>query len=199
MINEDIIREVIKISKDRLREFNKTKPGDIHKSLSSLFVAGLGDFLKNSFSKEHHRCQIQNIKEGKRIKGEWLLDIAIVHLKELNLNKPIKYIDKIEVAVESEFDSGIESFFDDFCKLLIIDSPIKIFINGVKRKNNKDPYVESRMQIIHQILKDQQDLYSTYLICFVDHPMHWRKPNIPYVCIKQISNTIASQKINDFV
>jgi hypothetical protein len=199
MISKKEIAELIKISLERLPEFNKYKDGDIHKSLSSLFVAELGNLLKIKYADKCYDCKFQNITNGKRVKGEWMLDIALVHLKELNINRQIQYINKIEVAVESEFNPGIRYFIDDFCKLLIIDSPLKIFINGVKRINNKDSYVESRMQIIHQILKDQQDLYSNYFICFVDHPMHWRNTNIPYVCIKQISNTIASQKINDFV
>ena len=158
--------------------------GKKHRHLSKAFVARIGTHFKNKFATAYSETRFQDYKDGKGIKGEWLLDIVVVNMRKTDY-KQVPYPDEIEVAIESEFAPGQKAFIDDFSKLLHIKATNKIYINGIK-SSNKEKYIAERMALIRELFVNRSD-QSDYTICFVDHPYGWEKGKDPFVQIEKIS------------
>jgi hypothetical protein len=115
--------------------FENKKAGHVNKILSSIFVSELGQMIFNELINDKANYQLNVIKvfieENKISKkgGEWLFDVSIVKTRTVEEPYSGKTVTKqlyegLEWAIESEFDPGLESFTEDFSKLLVVKTKI---------------------------------------------------------------------------
>ncbi|HWJ26870.1 MAG TPA: hypothetical protein VNS32_10035 [Flavisolibacter sp.] len=171
----------------------EVNPGKYHNLLSKSFVASVGNQLMEIYKEIDCDLCFRNWNYEKQIgiSGEWLLDIVIA--KRRPINDRVGYIHELILALESEMAAGSKAFVDDFSKLLVVNAPIKVYINGVEAKDKKSRYIESRLKLIQDILANYNN-NDKYYICFVDHPSVWPKIDKPLVIVEDmISNTFQMQ------
>lgn len=113
---------------------------------------------------------LQDDKDGyRRCSGEWLLDATWTSPKESN-DISFNLITQIHCALECESNKNNDEFYKDFSKLLVIQSPIKIFAGGLdQQKGDHMRYIEERIHQVESLLlsselRRQESMTDWYLV-----------------------------------
>ncbi len=168
---EVMIKRALVNAMNQVQKYEKVTD---NKLKSSIFVYMLSKEFRNKMDKKY-KINVVGFDEAnrKRKPGEWLLDIAIT--EEIQIQDPEKMLSKVDMsykmvwAIESELDSGIKAFADDFGKLLCVKSENYLFLNGLNQKTEKGrlKYIKRRTATIVDMKKDaKMDLKNYYLAFF---------------------------------
>jgi len=130
-------------SKDNFPQSNSLK--------SSLFVSEFASTVyEEFFNYPANKRNVITVKEnGEKQPGEWLLDITITK----NVGD---FKERILLAVESESNTSIKSFHEDFAKLLHIKAENYIYLNGLdqKTKSGRDIYISKRNSYALRLMRN---------------------------------------------
>lgn len=157
-----------------------------NKLFSSVFVARVSSRIRcklaNLFpSHKSLKCKFINVtKEGKRVSGEWLLDMCVVQTEEFKTEhghgpkSPVSVFEKLLFAMESEANTSARAFAEDFAKLLVVNSTHKLYLNGVDQRepSDLDRYIEARNKMASNILGRNNESGSFYM-------GYWPSPGKP--------------------
>lgn len=139
---------------------------------SSYFVSNLAKQLETKYGGE---ALVQKTESnGKKHKGEWLLDIALVEKSVVSTyykNRKSEIIEKILFAVESEFSTNLPEFCTDFAKLLHIRSNAYLYICGLNQKKTlaRNQYIEAQSCLAKDLVKTHK-IYEPFFLVFVPTP-----------------------------
>ena len=169
MVSKALVKSIQQVEGKEVLTDNKLK--------SSIFVYMLSEEFRNSFGGKYKINVVGYDKEKKKRKpGEWLLDIAIT--EEIQIQDPEDVRSKGDIsyrmiwAIESELNSGIKAFADDFGKLLCVKSENYLFLNGLNQKTEKGrlDYIKRRTATIGKMQKDLSLALNNYYIAFFPSP-----------------------------
>ncbi len=115
--------------------------------------------IKDEFFIEGAKLKVQKVEDnGKKRPGEWLYDACIIEEKnikdetgykrEMECNIPVKVL----LAIESEFNTSLKSFADDFGKLICSNSEQILYIAGLNQKNDREKFIDRRINMINKYL-----------------------------------------------
>ena len=164
MICKALIKSIQQLKRQEVVTDNKLK--------SSIFVYMLSEEFRNLFGGKYKINVVgYDEKRKKRTPGEWLLDIAITEVTEIqDSDKTISkgsISHKMIWAIESELNSGIKAFADDFGKLLCVKSDNYLFLNGLNQKTEEGrlKYIKRRTNTVVD-MKKLMNLNNYYLAFF---------------------------------
>ena len=118
---------------------------------SSLFVSEFGKGIFQTFY-DNDDFNLKTIKvnnNGKKISGEWLLDICVT-------NENNGFIENISLAAESESNVSLKAFQDDFAKVFHIKADNYIYLNGLNQLTTKGlkNYIIKRVAYTEKLLNN---------------------------------------------
>lgn len=177
---ENILRSTIEAF-DSAWEARKDAPSNQARSsyfVSELAKAFLAEDAFQGIEGVNKRVQIAD-KAGKKQPGEWLLDAAIVQEREVERRYRIKsatIVEKILLAVESEFSTNINAFCFDFSKLLHIKSENYLYIAGLDQIDGdaRQGYRESQIEFSRELVRNVACTAPFFLV-FVPTPGKGRR------------------------
>jgi hypothetical protein len=160
-ILQNILNESL-ISSINFSSYNKFQ----HNFLKSAkFVSIFGEGIFNQvFNQSDFRLNMIKVDDyGKKYTGEWLLDIAITQNTD-------GFRKKIILAVESESDTSIKSFNDDFAKLIHIKAQNYIYLNGINHSSTQgmENYISNRLEYAESLLNANE--FPIFFIAFWPSP-----------------------------
>lgn len=142
---------------------------------SAYFCFQVGKQLSKSiavrYSEEQiNRRQIKFDENNERVSGEWLLDILWCAELQPDCKSVSKHPSKIYAALECESSTSGEHFFEDFAKLVHVQSDIKIFLAGMDQvtPDGMRDYIANRTNQAAQFLEncaidpDSQEWYLAF-------------------------------------
>jgi len=156
------VKDALKTS---LCKDKETQKNDDNKLRSAIFVAEIANLLysKTVANQENDNYKYCNnfidVKDGKRVSGEWLLDITITEQIEVTdrEKKQSRALINSEIiwAVESEAATSLPAFAEDFGKLLCVQAKNYLFLNGLDQKKIKDQqaFIDRRLDTITDLLQ----------------------------------------------
>lgn len=119
------------------------------KLISSIFVDEISKSIHKTIYNNKFELKVVAIDDSnfERISGEWLLDGCI---RDNNGSFP----KKILFAFESESDTSIKSFNEDFPKIIHINANLKLYLNGLNQKTEKgkNNYIKNRLKYAETVL-----------------------------------------------
>lgn len=141
-------------------------PEQLNAYRSAYFCYQAGEHLDGSIArrfpgKQLERRQIEFDDNDEKTPGEWLLDILWCDTVLPDPRSKSELPSKIYVALECESSTSGKGFFEDFAKLVHVNSDIKIFAAGVDqiREPVMSRHVEKRKREAAQFLTNwAQDL-----------------------------------------
>jgi hypothetical protein len=156
-VSAEAVRSIVTKSLEDAAILGPTKP----KIQSAKFVEGIGKRLAEAFCDLSDKRSFQTVnKEGTgKIKGEWLLDVAIWQpfdeKDEGYPNSPAQFLKKLRWAVESETNTSLVEMASDFNKLLAVHSDHYLYLNGMTQKTDaaRSEYRERRLATARRVLK----------------------------------------------
>ncbi len=169
MISKALVKSIQQLKRQEVVTDNKLK--------SSIFVYMLSEEFRNLYGRKYKINVVgYDEKSRKRTPGEWMLDIAITDVtiiedSDKKISKgSISY--KMIWAIESELNSGIKAFADDFGKLLCVKSENYLFLNGLNQKTEKGrlKYIKRRTATILEMKKDLNIVLNNYYLAFFPSP-----------------------------
>jgi len=144
---------------DALNWKNHPKFCDNNALKASALVSNLGRSLCELLKTHDITLNVVTVDgEGHKKPGEWLLDIVITKNDSNGFRKQIVW------AIESETDTGLKPFCDDFAKLVHVKSENYLYMNGLNHKTTKgrDEYVANRLKYATSVLT-KMDIQFLYL------------------------------------
>jgi len=174
-INIKNVEDVVKGSLEKALEASLN-----NRLRSSIFVSNIADGLYSFYkdSNEHLALRVIGFDEdtGAGVEGEKMLDISIAKTKAII--DPDKEISKAIIgyqliwAVESEANSGLPDFADDFGKLLCVKSKNYLYLNGLDQLQEKSrlSYIDRRLEVAKQLLEDAELEYDNFYYAFWPSP-----------------------------
>ena len=146
----DLLR-IIQESFDSAVEWSRSDTGNNYSNSlkSSLFVSNLGKKLFEQLNDKTLSLNAITVTDkGKKITGEWLLDIAITEDTQDGFKNRILW------AIESESNCSKKAFYHDFAKLFHINSENYLYLNGLKQKTKKgrDNYIKNRINKAEKLI-----------------------------------------------
>lgn len=147
-----------------------------NKSRSAYFAFQVGEKVNELIEQRFPRKQINwrqikfAEKRNKRIPGEWLLDGLWCAEVQPDCNSKSMHPSKIYAALECESSTSGKHFFEDFAKLVHVQSGIKIFLAGVDqvKEPKMNDYIAKRKRDAAKFLKncardlDTQEWYLAF-------------------------------------
>jgi hypothetical protein len=105
-----------------------------------------------------------------RKSGEWLLDIAWTEdcRPDPELGTETKIPRRLLGALECESSTSGREFFMDLAKLVVVRSPLKIFLAGLDQRTAKgcDDYIQRRLAQVHAYLTDAEEgTHTPHWLC----------------------------------
>lgn len=132
---------------------------------SAKFVSIISESIFNEFynNSGNNLNVIKVDGQGNKDPGEWLLDACITQ-------NTIGFKKKIILAMESESDTSLKAFNDDFAKLIHIKAENYIYLNGLNQKTNlgNQKYINNRLLYAQQLMNPEE--FSTFFIAFWASP-----------------------------
>lgn len=133
--------------------------------------------LNESIYGKLHCIKVPEDPTKRKTPGELLLDglwTQDICLPLPRAKQPIQIPSKVCCAFECESNNGGREFFEDFRKLLLVSSPVKIFAGGIHHttpKFTKD-YTERRIEQIKELLENSpvKPTESDWYIAFWPSP-----------------------------
>ena len=127
---------------------------------SAKFVYEVAERLRELEGLRSDQIDVQRVDErGDKKPGEWLLDIAIAKRIEIcdpgrPNDRPVSMRASLQWAVESEFAVSLESFAEDFGKLLCVNAKNRMYLNGMNQDSEKtrSSYVNRRLETVRAAL-----------------------------------------------
>lgn len=115
--------------------------------------------------------KVQKVDDnGNKRSGEWMFDICF--LKNLDMYEVFRGKETtghvpfgIDWVVESEYHTGLKEFCVDFGKLLVVNSPNVVYLNGTNQRSTKDfrSYVDRRLNTLNGFLAEHRLHYRETL------------------------------------
>lgn len=97
------------------------------------------------------------IKNSWKKSGEWLLDATWTSSYPIPNRADSNAITQVHCAIECESNSATKELYTDLSKLLVINSPIKIFASGLNQQNARFcDYMDERVEELEYILNSPQ-------------------------------------------
>jgi len=172
-------KEIAQIIFDSFKETFKFKDqGDLANNnplRSSYFVSLIAEKLQTDFfsgSKKNVQA-VQNAENKlKKEKGEWLYDICIT--AEISIEGTYEGMADINtdilIAGESEFDTSISGFAQDFGKLICSTANQYFYIQGINQKSEDGrlKFIENRKSIITEQLSSL--VKDDFVLAFIPTP-----------------------------
>ncbi len=205
MSNANIpITEVKKLIKNALKNaFEEANKGNIDdaKLKSSIFVSNVGRVFNNEYNNmNNYRLKVVGYDSNnrKRTPGEWLLDVIIA--KEMVISdqekdkSEAKILYQIIWAIESESNSSLPAFAEDFGKLMCVKSENYLYLNGLQQKtsNGHSDYIKRRTKTAKQCLDDANIKEKNFYIAFWPSPA---RRNGSSLWDKEISDLLEMVKV----
>lgn len=129
------------------------------KLISSIFVHEISKSIHKIIYNNKFELKVVAVDDHdfKRISGEWLLDGCIRDNTE-------EFPNKILFAFESESNTSVKSFNEDFAKIIHVNSNLKLYLNGLNQKTEKgkNNYIINRLKHAKTIL-DKTTTDNLYL------------------------------------
>jgi len=146
---------------------------------SALFLSRSCEQLDVVMGAKGNYIRVVDDQENPRKRGEWLLDGIWTKTHQPHCSeaeKPHKIA--VVCALECESQTGEKQFFEDFSKLLVVSSPLKIFLAGLNqtREKNTETYIkEKRIKMIQELFKESPEAtkQSDWYIAFWPSPRLW--------------------------
>jgi hypothetical protein len=171
-------KDIEMITKDALQKALEQNANN--RLRSSVFVSNLGLNLYEICNDATEDLKLKVVgfdkNTGKKVKGEWLLDIAITKSKEIfdSGNKQSKAIIDLGLfwAAESESNTGLPSFADDFGKLLCVKSDYYLYLNGLDQlqPKSRESFIDRRLELANEILNETKLSYKKFFFAFWPSP-----------------------------
>jgi len=146
---------------------------------SAYFASECCKQLDPLVSGEPHFIKVPCDPTLKKVSGEllldglWTQDISL-KLRDPHATQPIQVPSQIRCAFECESSTGGIHFFEDFSKLLLMSSPIKIFAGGLNQQHvdTADVYIGRRIEETKELLEKfpQEQAKSIWYIAFWPSP-----------------------------
>jgi hypothetical protein len=168
------IEQVIKrsLEKSILSEGN-------NKLKSTIFVSTIADLLFDNYKDSGETLSLNAIgydKESGRKPGEKMLDITIAKTKTIydpdkkQSTAVINY--QLVWAIESEADTSLPAFADDFGKLLCSNSMFYLYLNGLDQvqEESRTAYINRRLAIAKELLNDANLNFKNFYYAFWPSP-----------------------------
>jgi hypothetical protein len=128
-------------------------------SKSAKFLYEFSKNIKDEFFVEGTELKVQKVEDnGKKSPGEWLYDACIIEEKiikdETGYKKETwcKIPVKVFLSIESEFNTSLKSFADDFGKLVCSNSEQILYIAGLNQKDERKKFIDRRINMINKYL-----------------------------------------------
>jgi hypothetical protein len=141
---------------------------------SSLFVSILGKNLYSNLVDPDCSLKLITVDpNGNKEPGEWLLDIAItkiINIEERNYSA--KAVTNLVWAIESESNSALTAFASDFCKLAVVKSHKYLYLHGFNQgtENATRDFFLRRMDFAKKILIAGGGVPNSFYIAFWPSP-----------------------------
>lgn len=151
-----------------------------NKLKSSIFVSTIADLLFDNYKDTGEALSLSAIgyddESGRRKPGEKMLDITIAKTK--TICDPDKKQSKAVIncqlvwAVESEADTSLPAFADDFGKLLCSNSIHYLYLNGLDQvqEASRTAYINRRLTMAKELLNDANLNYKKFYYAFWPSP-----------------------------
>lgn len=165
MVNDSDLRRVL-LNAVR-KSFNKfeTIPSHsktINKKRSAKFVTEIGEGIFKCYELQNPSYKLNfqklNDENGTKEPGEWIYDIAITEQQSIfdpeKTTAEVKINSRLIWAIESEYNTGLDFFAQDFGKLLCANSENYLYLNGLNQdtKKNQDNYILRRLKIVSGLI-----------------------------------------------
>jgi len=181
--------QMIQTTEQMLCAFNKAlndslkwdpKKAHLTNSLrSALFLSRSCEQLDGFIDGKGNYIRVVDDREKPRESGEWLLDGIWTKTHQPDCSeaeKPHEIAVAVCCALECESQTGEKQFFEDFSKLLVVSSPLKIFLAGLNQRTKvgANDYIEKRLKMIQELLEKPsvKQTESDWYIAF------WPSPKI---------------------
>ncbi len=146
----------------------------INRNRSSLFVSELAKNLSSNLTAPDCTLKVISVdSSGKRLPGEWLLDIAITRCIKIEETGHVENaVTSIEWAVESESNSALSEFASDFSKLAVIRASNYLYMCGFNQGTERGAhrYFKRRLEFATNILKAANVVPPAFYVAFWPSP-----------------------------
>ena len=156
-----------------------------HAARSQKWVETLADQLSqiNPWDSAHLLHKIWNRPKRALDHGEFVTDIAIVEKvsttgiqtrsgNKRKIKHQPEYVKLMLLAVESEFEPNSQHQLDDLSKLVIVNTPARIFVAS-RAGNGVQPKLESaQLGLFAEVIRDVQG--ELFILALMPHPRDWR-------------------------
>ena len=165
-MNTEIIITAFENAKNDTKELPSSKKNNSLRS--TCFVEKVGEELIKYYDRDKFRCYCQHFNKETigKTSGEWMLDLVICEFHPFNeAGITHEFRANIEWAVESEFNTSLKEFLEDFTKLLNICSKNKLYLNGYRSKSPESysKYVQRRIETAADLIKKYNKGGNFYL------------------------------------
>lgn len=164
-----------------------------NKRRSTYFAFKVGEKINELIEQRYPRKQInwrqiKFDKKNNRVRGEWLLDSLWCAEVKPDCQSPSNHPSKIYAALECESSTSGKHFFEDFAKLVHVQSDIKIFLAGVGQvtESKMNDYIDKRKRDAAEFLNNCPTNLGTqeWYLAFWPSPKNdlWENlPNHPHL------------------
>jgi len=156
---------------------------------SSIFVSSIATKLFDLYeeTKENISLHVIGFDEvsSSRISGESMLDVTIAKTKAIadpkkkNSTALVSY--KLLWAVESEANTGLPAFAEDFSKLICSKSENYLYLNGLDQiPSNQEAYIDRRLNNAVELLEAADMKNTNFFFAFWPSPAKIVSHNLSY-------------------
>ena len=164
------IKEALRRAVEKASHFPYSKK--INSFKSAKFVEELGNMFRKMYPDFAVLHQSVNDDGRKKITGEWLYDLVICKMKNIQEDKSnaVLYYD-LQWVVESEYNTSLKETLIDFSKVLCSKSNNILYLNGYASTNKRCfyEYRIRRLDTIESIIFENEIKANIYY-CFWPSP-----------------------------
>ena len=175
-----MIKEIVKGSFQGARQasidngyIESNQPNNAKKS--SVFVSMLGDAIMQKNPELEVRYQKVD-KTGKKSKGEWLFDVCAGRTsRHVEKSEQKTVMTSLVWVIESELNSSLKKFDEDFSKLLIAKSENLLLVCGdmTKTDSGSQEFIKTRIksttEFLNSVALDRENLF----LAFIPYTKYW--------------------------